>query len=110
MVFFGALPMANGKQTEYAIVIHGGAGSARRILLLLPRQSFGEGIGNRCCTLEEGGTSLDAVEKVIRILEDSPLFNAGRGGVLTAKGTNELDATIMNGKTRACGAVGGVTK
>ncbi len=104
--------MANGKQTEYAIVIHGGAGSATTdpVVIAARQDVLEKALGIGVATLEEGGTSLDAVEKVIRILEDSPLFNAGRGGVLTAKGTNELDATIMNGKTRACGAVGGVTK
>lgn len=58
--------------------------------------------------LESGGSSLDAVETVIRILEDSPLFNAGKGAVFTHEGTNELDASIMDGKTLKAGAVAGV--
>src|SRR5690606_2425600 len=59
--------------------------------------------------LQDGGTSLDAVEASIRILEDSPLFNAGKGSVFTDHGTNELDASIMEGKTKNAGAVAGVT-
>ncbi len=111
-VFSGGLAMANERQTEYAIVIHGGAGSVTTdpVIIAARKEVLEKALKIGVATLEENGTSLDVVEKVIRILEDSPLFNAGRGGVLTAKGTNELDATIMNGKTRACGAVGGVTK
>ena len=103
--------MANEKQPEYAIVIHGGAGSATTdpVVLANREEILEKALKTGVSILEDGGTSLDAVESVIRILEDSPFFNAGRGGVLTAKGTNELDATIMDGRTRACGAVGGVT-
>ena len=59
--------------------------------------------------LKIGGSSLDAVEAAVRILEDSPLFNAGRGAVFTAEGTNELDAAIMCGATLDAGAVAGIT-
>ncbi len=59
--------------------------------------------------LASGATSLDTVEAVIRILEDDPTINAGRGAVMNTAGGHELDATIMEGKTRACGSVGGVT-
>ena len=62
----------------------------------------------RCC--RRGGSSLDAVEATIRVLEDDPLFNAGRGAVFTADGRNELDASIMDGATRKAGAVAGVTR
>lgn len=58
--------------------------------------------------LENGGSSTDAVEAVIRIMEDSPLFNAGRGAVFNHHGTNELDASIMNGVDLNAGAVAGV--
>jgi beta-aspartyl-peptidase (threonine type) len=58
--------------------------------------------------LQDGKTSLDAVEAAIRILEDSPLFNAGKGAVFTSDGRNELDASIMNGKTLAAGGVAGL--
>src|SRR4051812_33823400 len=59
--------------------------------------------------LDRGGTSLDAVEAAVRALEDSPLFNAGRGATLTRTGRVELDASIMDGRTRRAGAVAGVT-
>jgi beta-aspartyl-peptidase (threonine type) len=55
--------------------------------------------------LAAGGTSLDAVEKVVRVLEDDPLFNAGRGAVFTHEGTHELDAAIMDGRDLSCGSV-----
>ncbi len=58
--------------------------------------------------LEHGGTALDAVEKVVAALENNPLFNAGKGAVFTRAGTHELDASIMDGATLRCGAVGGV--
>ena len=58
--------------------------------------------------LKAGGASLDAVEAAVRALEDDPNFNAGRGAVFTYNGTNELDAAIMDGRTRAAGAVAGV--
>lgn len=58
--------------------------------------------------LKNGGSSLDAVEQTIMILEDSPLFNAGKGAVFTSAGTNELDASIMDGKTLQAGAVAAV--
>jgi beta-aspartyl-peptidase (threonine type) len=58
--------------------------------------------------LAQGGSSLDAVERVIRILEDDPRFNAGRGAVLNVDGQAELDASIMDGRTKACGAVAAV--
>ncbi len=60
--------------------------------------------------LEGGGSALDTVEQTIHVLEDNPLFNAGRGAVFTAEGRNELDASIMDGRTRAAGAVAGVTR
>jgi beta-aspartyl-peptidase (threonine type) len=59
--------------------------------------------------LEEGGTALDAVEMTIRVMENNPLFNAGKGAVFTHEGKNELDAAIMDGSSLAAGAVAGVT-
>lgn len=58
--------------------------------------------------LSAGGTSMDAVEKTIMIMEDSPLFNAGKGAVFTHEGTVELDASVMDGKTLGAGAVAGI--
>lgn len=60
--------------------------------------------------LSAGGSSLDAVEATVKVLENNPLFNAGKGAVFTAQGTNELDAAIMDGKTKKAGAVAGVTR
>ena len=95
---------------NYAIVIHGGAG---RITSDADFQSRREAILDNALTtgqniLASGGTSLDAVESVIHILEDAAEFNAGRGAVFNAAGGHELDASIMDGSNRACGAVGGV--
>lgn len=60
--------------------------------------------------LEEGRSSLDVVEEVVKILEDSPLFNAGKGAVFTNEGKNELDASIMDGNSQKAGAVAGLTR
>ena len=57
--------------------------------------------------LDKGGTSLDAVEQVIRLMEDDPIFNAGKGAVFNSAGGHELDASIMDGRTKACGAIAG---
>ena len=70
--------------------------------------SLGKALDIGVDVLKQGGTSLDAVEKVIRYLEDDPLFNAGRGAVFNAAGQHELDASIMDGKKLACGAVAAV--
>lgn len=101
---------AQSADSKYALVIHGGAGGIpqdeawikHRTAVLTKALNHGKRI------LADGGTSLDAVEAVIRILEDSEYFNAGKGAVCNAKGNHELDASIMDGKTRGCGAVGGV--
>lgn len=101
-------------QSDFVLVIHGGAGSIpggsvtpeleeAYKAVLEEALHAGEGI------LKEGGSSLDAVETAVRILEDSPLFNAGRGAVFTIEGTNELDAAIMCGKTLNAGAVASIT-
>jgi beta-aspartyl-peptidase (threonine type) len=99
---------------DYALVLHGGAGSMnfesmppeRQQLYLEPLDSSLQ-IGLEI--LESGGKSIDAVEAVIRFLEDHPLFNAGRGAVFTSEGKNELDASIMTGWDLNAGAVAGVT-
>lgn len=94
-------------------VIHGGAGVIRRGDLTPQkeaeyRQKLEEALLAGYRVLQNGGKSLDAVETAIRILEDSPLFNAGKGAVFTADGKNELDSSIMDGKTLAAGAVAGL--
>ena len=63
----------------------------------------------RLRVLQGGGTSLDAVTRAVMLLEDNPLFNAGRGAVFTLDGRNELDASIMEGRTLKAGAVCGLT-
>lgn len=101
-------------QQKYVMVIHGGAGTilkknmtpekeaAYTAALTLALQKGYEQI-------KAGKTSLDAVEAAIHVLEDSPLFNAGKGAVFTHDGRNEMDAAIMDGKTLMAGAVAGVT-
>lgn len=98
----------------YALAIHGGAGTIRKQDLTPEQDSAYRAALNAALdlgekVLREGGTALDAVEQTIRYLEDSPLFNAGKGAVFTHEGKNELDASIMQGHDLAAGAVGGVT-
>ncbi len=98
-----------------AIAIHGGAGTiSRDDLNAEQEQAFRDKLDEALTTgytiLENGGSSLDAVVAAIQILEDSPLFNAGKGAVFTHDGTNELDASIMDGKTLKAGAVAGVKR
>ena len=96
------------------LVVHGGAGTITRASMTPElekeyREKLAEAMKAGHAVLAKGGTSLDAVEAVIRILEDSPLFNAGKGAVFTHEGRNELDASIMDGRTLKAGAVAGVT-
>lgn len=98
----------------YALVIHGGAGTIRKQDMSPEREAaYNQALNEALTTGEEilknGGTSLDAVVATINVLENSPLFNAGKGAVFTHEGKNELDASIMDGATRNAGAVGGVT-
>ena len=97
---------------KWALVIHGGAGGAADLQdaegNAAKRATLDAALREGSRILSEGGSSLDAVEQVIRILEDDPLFNAGVGAVLDAKGLHELDASIMEGSTLRCGAVAGV--
>lgn len=99
---------------EWAIVIHGGAGNMT-IDNLTPdldkeyRASLTAALNTGKKILSEGGTALDAVEQTLRVMEDNPLFNAGKGAVFTHDGKNELDAAIMDGSNLAAGAVAGVT-
>jgi beta-aspartyl-peptidase (threonine type) len=99
----------------WAIVIHGGAGVIARASMdaateAAYRAAMGRAVEAGSAVLDKGGSSLDAVETVIRQLEDDPLFNAGRGAVFTAEGRNELDAAIMDGATLKAGSVAGVTR
>lgn len=96
------------------LVVHGGAGTIRRESLdpeteRAIRAKLAEALEAGHALLERGEPALDAVEAAIRVMEDSPLFNAGKGAVFTHEGRNELDASIMDGATREAGAVAGVS-
>ncbi len=94
---------------KWALAIHGGAGTIPKTLPEGEKQqylaSLTKALGIGRDILSKGGTSLDAVEAVVRFLEDDPLFNAGKGAVYTHEGTHELDAAIMDGSTLSCGSV-----
>jgi beta-aspartyl-peptidase (threonine type) len=99
--------------TEWALALHGGAGT----VTLRPGEqrhrdyelALSQALERGRAMLDGGESALDTVEQVIRLLEDDPLFNAGRGAVFTREGVNELDASIMDGGNLGCGAVAGVT-
>lgn len=100
---------------KWAIVVHGGAGVIERAQLKPEQEAAYRAALTRVTeagaqVLKAGGRALDACETAVRLLEDDPLFNAGRGAVFTAEGRNELDAAIMEGRTLAAGAVAGVTR
>jgi beta-aspartyl-peptidase (threonine type) len=101
------------QKPRLGFVIHGGAGVIRRGVMspekeIEYKKKLEEAVVAGYKALQSGKTSLDAVEIAIRILEDSPLFNAGKGAVFTSDGKNELDASIMNGKDLSAGAVAGL--
>ena len=107
--------MISQASPDPVLLIHGGAGAIQKgeatpereaAIRADLRRSLEEGYG----ILREGGSALDAVERAVRVMEDSPYFNAGRGGALTSEGTIEHDASIMDGTTRAAGAVSGTKR
>lgn len=114
MALADGAPVRDGKQpAPVAIAVHGGAGTINREDLDAKREQAthaalrnalqaGHGV------LKEGGSSLDAVAAAVRVLEDSPLFNAGKGAVFNCAAVNELDAAIMDGATLNAGAVAGL--
>ena len=98
---------------SFAIVIHGGAGGIKKEYFTEEQQEaytlkLEEALKAGYSVLEKGGISLDAVEAAINVMEDSPLFNAGKGSVYNSEGNQEMDAAIMDGKTLNAGAVAGV--
>ena len=107
--------MEEPQQTsEFAIVIHGGAGTIMKENMTPEleeeySQKLQEAIKTGHEILKNGGSSMDAVEATIRVMEDSPLFNSGKGAVFTHDGINSLDASFMDGATLNAGAVAGVT-
>jgi len=107
-----AQPAVEGRWT---LVIHGGAGTIERDRITAEQDStvraaLSHALETGSTILRDGGTSMDAIEAVIRELEDAPQFNAGRGAVLTYDGTIEHDASIMDGSTRSAGAITGTSR
>lgn len=102
------------RAAEPVLVIHGGAGVITASLTpeteKAARADLEAALAAGHGVLKQGGSALDAVERAVRVLEDSPHFNAGRGAVFTHEGRNELDASIMDGATLRAGAVAGVTR
>ena len=105
-------PQEKAATPRYAIAIHGGAiGDVDKMTAAHradAERALNKALDIGTSILEKNGDSLDAVEQVIRFLEDDPTFNAGRGAVFNAVGTHELDASIMEGKNKRCGAVASV--
>lgn len=98
---------------KWSLAIHGGAGTLDPKQMTPERRAAYEADLQRALDagskiLAEGGAAMDAIKAAIIIMEDSPLFNAGKGAVFTWDGTNELDASIMDGRDRSAGAIAGV--
>ncbi len=107
-------PTEETAQESYVMVIHGGAGTILKEQMTPEKEeayksALEEALRTGYEIIQQGGTSLDAVEKTIHVLENTPLFNAARGAVFTHEGKNELDASIMDGSTGQAGAIAGVT-
>jgi L-asparaginase / beta-aspartyl-peptidase len=114
-----AAPPANahakgaGESTGWAIYIHGGAGESEwehmdAATATAYHESLAKALAAGSAVLKQHGKALDAIEAAVKILEDDPLFNAGRGSAFAADGTNEMDASLMDGATLAAGSVAGV--
>jgi len=98
---------------KFALAVHGGAGTISKELMTSSREQAYHSTLELALTrgqeiLSKGGAALDAVEVAVRVMEDSPLFNAGRGSVFNADGQHEMDASLMNGSDLKAGAVAGV--
>ena len=114
LILLASLPAGAQPMPEPVLVIHGGAGTIRRSDMTPERERAYRAALNQALRtgqkiLLDGGSAVDAVEATVRVMEDHPLFNAGRGAVFTHDGTNELDASIMSGTDRKAGAVAGVS-
>lgn len=106
--------IAQDQNKKFVLVIHGGAGTILKSQMtaekeILYTQGLDDALKAGNEVLKNGGTALDAVVAAIKVLEDNPLFNAGKGAVFTNEGKNEMDAAIMDGKTLKAGAVASVT-
>jgi len=102
-------------QSDWTLVVHGGAGIIEQGNLSPEeeqaiRAALGRALEAGAAILRDGGAALDATEAAVRVLEDDPHFNAGRGSVFTYDGEIEMDAAVMDGRTRDAGAVTGVTR
>ena len=109
-----ASPAAAQDAPRWSFAIHGGAGVIERASLTPEQDAAYRAALHRAleagsAVLAAGGSALDAVQAAIELMEDDPLFNAGRGAVFTAAGRNELDAAVMNGSDLTAGAVAGLT-
>lgn len=98
---------------KYSIAIHGGAGTIRKGLLSAEQEMqykkvLGLALDQGVEVLQDGGSAITAVERAVVVMEDSPLFNAGKGSVFNASGSHEMDASIMDGKTLNAGAVSSI--
>ncbi len=114
LLLAGSLAAAEkDRPMKFGMVMHGGAGTIERRDMTAAneeahRAGLEQALRTGCDVLKKGGSSLDAVEAAIHLLEDNPLFNAGKGAVFTHEGTNELDSSIMDGRTLKAGAVAGL--
>lgn len=109
------MSVAAQEDDMFGLVIHGGAGTITRASLSAEREAeiradLGEALDRGYKILAAGGSSLDAVQAAITVLEDSPRFNAGRGAVYTHDGSHELDASLMDGGSLKAGAVAAVRR
>src|ERR1051325_439698 len=110
LLMTGCTAHSNSSATKWAVVLHGGAGvieraSMTRELEATYRAALSKALETASKVLRDGGSAVGAAESGIRVMEDDPLFNAGRGAVFSAGGRNELDAAIMDGATLKAGAV-----
>ncbi|MCT3719024.1 isoaspartyl peptidase/L-asparaginase [Elizabethkingia anophelis] len=114
LLFVCCLSLLSHAQKRYIVVIHGGAGTLLKKdmppeLEQQYKEKLKEALYKAYEKLQQGQTAIEAVEAAIVVMEDSPLFNAGKGAVFTSEGKNELDASVMYGKDKTAGAVAGVT-
>jgi beta-aspartyl-peptidase (threonine type) len=119
LIFYGCqsgqdkqVTKTTSKDPIYALVLHGGAGYIKNLppdVEKKYREKLNEALEAGYLVLKNGGTATEAVQKTINIMEDSPIFNAGKGCVLNSLGKPEMDASIMNGATLNAGAVAGVS-
>ncbi|CAN5461026.1 isoaspartyl peptidase/L-asparaginase [soil metagenome] len=117
LLFILLLVIKNGaaqNQDSFVLVIHGGAGTILKSSMTPEKEAaykagLTAALEKGYAVLKNNGTALDAVTEAVKVLEDNPLFNAGKGAVFTNAGTNEMDAAIMDGKTKAAGSVAGVS-